>query len=177
VLVRKRDAAVLYGVGVLAYILVGILWIVWRLGSSWFGYRPLTVYQDIHLVAVTSVAFAVLGCLVFACLMLGRHLDQHRRITIGHRVWDLVFVASLAVWIALRMVIFRLEASGLAGGLHNEGFMYEPTAPATIGCVGALVLWFKGTRGVALLMALYVVLFAAWLGDWFSPLLSWFGAR
>lgn len=175
--VTKSDAAVLYGAGIMAYIVVGTMWILWRLGSSWFGYGPLTAVEDIRLVAVSALGLAILGFLVFGCLALGRYLDRKRLISADNRVWDVAFIIGLAIWIGLRMVILRLEAKGLAEGFHSASITSGPAAAATIGCVAALVLWFKGTRGVALLMVLYVVLFAAWLGGWVSPLLSWLGAQ
>jgi hypothetical protein len=75
------------------------------------------------------------------------------------------------------VAILRLEAMGEPEGFHTPTIITDPAIAVTIGCLGALALWFKGTRGVALLMLLYVLLFAAWIGGWFSPLLSWLGAR
>lgn len=176
-LLTKSEVAVLYGAGIIAYIIAGTLWTLWRLESSWFGSRPFTVTEDIRLVLISAVGLAVLGLLVLGCLALGRQLDRGRRITTDSYIWDVGFIAALAVWIGLRMVILRLEATGLPQELHNPSIVTEPTVAVTIGCLGALALWFKGTRGVALLMVLYVLLFAAWVGSWFSPLLSWFGAQ
>jgi hypothetical protein len=177
VLFTRRDAIVLYVAGIIAYIIVGTLWVLWRLESSWFSYRPLTISEDIIMVLISAVGLALLGCLVLGCLALGRRLDRGRRITTDNHVWNVGFIFALAVWIGLRMAILRLEAVGELGGFPNPSLVTEPTAAVTIGCLGALALWFKGTRGVALLMVLYVVVFAAWCSGWFSALLSWFGAQ
>jgi hypothetical protein len=177
VFVTKRDAIVLYVTGIISFLIVGTLWVLWRLESSWFGYRPLTISEDIILVLVSAVGLALLGLLVLGCLALGRRLDRGRRITTDTHIWNVGFIVALAVWVGLRVAILRLEAMGEPEGFHTPTIITDPAIAVTIGCLGALALWFKGTRGVALLMLLYVLLFAAWIGGWFSPLLSWLGAR
>jgi len=164
----KRHVRVLVVTCLATQLVTGALWVWSRQGFS----RPSTWtyrwWDDLQLLLTWGLGLPILLVVIW---WLGHQFDRGRTVSRANRIWDMACM-GLALC-SLNMVPYmadRFRQDGeftRAAGLTWTLGMAMTTAAATL---GAVLLWFKGTRGFAFLMGAYGlfagVLFLKFLMVW-----------
>lgn len=162
----KRDVRIIVASWVGAHLTVGLVWVWSRQGFCWPIAWTHRWRDDLHLVLTWGLAPLVLLLVVWACFRLGRRLDRGRTISRRNRIWDLTFIVAAWAFVILTPIIsdvLKPEENHSAASVLT--LTVGSGLATALAVVGAVTLWFKGTRGASILMVAYGLVtgaFFAW---------------